>query len=326
MMMENTSPDTLQLTLQLEIERLRKGLQRLSKSTVLQFPHLHVPNEQSCKCLQAIKASNVGYQKQKQTKGRKERNPAVVLLSNFDLERNTTAPEKLLVDQLIAKRAFEIFGSNFVDEMIQQNLSILLLDAPNIATTRTLISTYPSLAQESRRIIIPQADPSHYSIMINDPDLELMLNIRSQRLDQWLCSNQNIKPQLQIPIFFADYETTVYGKPSYNFQPLVDMQRFLRYGYAYKKGCLLGLTLSFRTPNSHFYSKDAPILTPEDVVEFITKEAKDQNMKCTVLDVVRYGMTFLLFHLQQKVEQGEEDERKEEGEAEEAVPVVEINL
>ena len=58
MMMENTSPDTLQLTLQLEIERLRKGLQRLSKSTVLQFPHLHVPNEQSCKvgCLGVVLA------------------------------------------------------------------------------------------------------------------------------------------------------------------------------------------------------------------------------------------------------------------------------
>lgn len=179
----------------------------------------------------------------------------------------------------------------------QQHLILLLLDAPNIATTRALLTVFPSLAQFSHRICIPQADPQHYSLMINDTHTDLSLNVRSQRLDQWLICNANVRPHLQCPIFFADYETTVYGKPAYNFQPLIDIQRFLRYGYAWGKGCLLGLTLSYRAPNRAFYPDDAPVLTPDDVVVFVTREAGYQGMSCTVLDIVKYGMTFILFHL-----------------------------
>ena len=57
----------------------------------------------------------------------------------------------------------------------------------------------------------------------------MLFNVRFQRLDAWLNSNNN--SGLSVPIFFADYETSVYGRRSYNLSPLEDLQRFFRYGW-----------------------------------------------------------------------------------------------
>ena len=97
---------------------------------------------------------------------------------------------------------------------------------------------------------LPQADPSHYAEMVNRASAGggsahqplMMLNVRCQRLDQWLTSNAAVG--LRAPLFFADFETGILGKPKLDFSPLVDLQRFLRWGYARLPLCLLGVTPS----------------------------------------------------------------------------------
>ena len=326
-----------------EIERLRAGITRLSKSqpNELIFPSLPLLPTPSptvdaatvqChqRCLAGMQATLEGYIAAKDLLHRKKRKRSnVTLTSSFDIQRNISAPEKLKVDAVIAKHAKAIFGADFVRRFATEpHLMLLLLDAPNIATTQALLQAFPTLARYSHRICIPQADPHHYSMMINHPlpctdDTDdnndtatlstttttantntdattphtLHLNVRCQRLDQWLTSNRFAS--IQCPIFFADYETSVYGKPSYNFQPLVDLQRFLRCNYVSRKqgGCLLGVTLNFRTPNAHLYALTAPKLNADDVIGFVRFEATMQALQCEVLDVVHYGMIFLLFHL-----------------------------
>jgi hypothetical protein len=41
-----------------------------------------------------------------------------------------------------------------------------------------------------------------------------------------------------------------------------------------------------------------PKLEPEDVIGFLKVECMMMGMECVLLETVRYGMTFLLFHLQ----------------------------
>jgi hypothetical protein len=311
-----------------EIERLRSGIARLSKTRPKECifpplppctpsttpPTLSNPTATAAhaKCLQALAHMRQGYQHAQHNRQRKNRHN-VTLTSAFDIQRVTLCPHKIKVDATLAQRALEIFGRSFVEQQFQQhpNLIVLLLDAPNIATTTALLQAFPLLP--SHRIVIPQADPQHYSCMINHATIgtgtttttttttpplpnTLHLNVRCQRLDQWLVSNT--KTMLQCPVFFADYETSVYGKPSYNFEPLVDLQRFIRCGYvARSTGTLMGVTLSFRVPGQHVYAKDQPPIVAEDVIGFVQHEASMAQLHANVLDVINYGMTFLLFHL-----------------------------
>ena len=124
-----------------------------------------------------------------------------------------------------------------------------------------------------------------------------MADVRCQRLDEWLTSNAY--KGLRVPIFFADFETSVYGKLSAGFSPLADLQRFLRFGFA-SSPCLLGVTLSYRLPHEARYSADAPQLTQDDVAGFVAAEAAAQGMECTVLETIRYGMEFSLFELRDR--------------------------
>jgi hypothetical protein len=122
----------------------------------------------------------------------------------------------------------------------------------------------------------------------------LLVNVRCQRLDEWLTSNASLG--LRVPIFFADYETAIYGKQAVDLSPLRDVQRFLRHGYAHSP-CLLAITLSYRTVHENFYPADAPQLTTVDLGEFVAAEAAAQGMACECIETVRYGMTFSLFRL-----------------------------
>ena len=107
---------------------------------------------------------------------------------------------------------------------------------------------------------------------------------RFQRLDGWLDSNAH--GGIRVPIFFADYETSVYGRRSMQLSPLEDLQRFLRYGYAHST-CLIGLTLSYRELHKEHYPAEAPVLTHEDVVGFVEHEAACVGMACTLLECYR---------------------------------------
>ena len=174
---------------QQEIERLRSGIARLSKTRPKEciFPPLppctpsttiptfsnptaaaaHAAAAQChAKCLQALAHMRKGYQHTQHNRQRKNRHN-VTLTSAFDIQRVTLCPHKIKVDATLAQRALEIFGGSFIEHQFQQqpNLIFLLLDAPNIATTTALLQAFPLLP--SHRIVIPQADPQHYSCMIN---------------------------------------------------------------------------------------------------------------------------------------------------------------
>ena len=91
-----------------------------------------------------------------------------------------------------------------------------------------------------------------------------LLNLSNQRLDQWLCTYRCCAG-VRVPVAFFDYEASIYGRPKVRFQPLRDVQLFLRHGYAARPRCLLAITLSFRQPHESRYC-DAPALAPDDLV------------------------------------------------------------
>ena len=67
-------------------------------------------------------------------------------------------------------------------------------------------------------------------------EIGLGLNVRCQRLDVWL--GANAARGLRVACCFADFESSVYGRPKVGFAPLRDLQRFFRHRYADEAGCL----------------------------------------------------------------------------------------
>jgi hypothetical protein len=220
------------------------------------------------------------------------------LKSSYDLER-AGGVEKVHVDALLAEHAAKTFDNLAADMRADSSLVLLLLEAPSCASTQALVAAMPQMAEHCGNICIPQADPNHYRQMISGATADvrvspLLLNVRCQRLDEWLTNNASLG--LRVPIFFADYETTIYGKSGCSLSPLRDVQRFLRHGYAHST-CLVAITLSYRGVHEHFYPSDAPQLTTADLDAFVTAEAAAQGMVCECIETVRYGMTFSLFRL-----------------------------
>ena len=153
----------------------------------------------------------------------------------------------------------------------------------------------PGLGTLGHKVCVPQADPTHYAEMVGrGGGTALGLNVRCQRLDQWLCCNA--ARRLRCCCFFADFECSVYGRPKVGFSPLRDLQRFLRAGYARVAGCLLAVTLNFRDP-TWYKDPAAPRLHLADLQAFVTAEAHAVGLRCAVIETVSYGMTFCLFEL-----------------------------
>jgi hypothetical protein len=262
------------------------------------------------------------------TKSARSNHPIEKLLVSSFSDAASQSAYKVAVDSLLAAHAARELPTLVADLVTDPSLLLLLLDAPTCGTTAALLTALPGLTRVAGQICIPQADPSHYAAMVNrasvgssaippllagpplmcdpTPGERMLLNVRCQRLDQWLVSNRRLG--LRVPLFFADFETSILGKPKLGFSPLLDVVRFLRWGYAAPR-CLLGVTVSFRQATSHTCDRhpvagappppDAPtpILTLEDLVEFVCVEAAAQSFACHVLDTRRYGMTFVLFRL-----------------------------
>lgn len=169
-----------------------------------------------------------------------------ILMSNF-LPSTAATTDKETVCALLVARTARHFPRLVADMERDPRLIIVILDAPSCGTSRALCAAMPSLPHT--RICVPQADPTHLVDMTHAGcGGDMFLNIRAQRLDQWLVANANCN--LHVAILFADYETSIYGKPALAFSPLRDIQRFFRLGYAAnKKRCLFGITLSFRPPH-----------------------------------------------------------------------------
>lgn len=205
---------------------------------------------------------------------------------------------------------------------------LLLLEAPGCGTTRALVQAMPQLGSTGHKICVPQADPTHYATMVHPTpnptplatseavsdaagdalgdtstsdecclgnDIGLGLNVRCQRLDVWLCANA--ARGLKVACFFADFESSAYGRPKVGFAPLRDLQRFLRHRYADEAGCLLGVTVGFRDPHDSRYGPHAPRLGLADLQAFVACEALAVGLRCTVLETIAYGLTFCLFEL-----------------------------
>lgn len=290
-----------------------------------------VPTPGWSRCLEALAAARNAYfhQKRRETR-RAPKAHKKILMSSFDCARGG-GPEKRLVDDLLATHATQTFPDLPALLRGAPNLVLLLLEAPSCATTSALVERIPGLRDLGLQICVPQADPAHYAEMITTDmpkradvaDLpaeaaaalpvaavarsagkpraagegaaaSMLLNVRCQRLDQWLTSTASFG--LRVPIFFADYETSVYGRINVELSPLLDLQRFIRGGFAHLP-CLLGITLSYRTPHERLYHPDAPQLTPEDLMGFVAAEATAQGLESTVLEQIKYGMTFTLFKL-----------------------------
>ena len=124
--------------------------------------------------------------------------------------------------------------------------------------------------------------------------------VRCQRLDEWLCCNSHLG--ITVPVFFADFEASVYGIPKAQFSPIADLQRFFRLGYGDgPAGCLLGFTFSLRRPSqplvaARLAEADAEI-TASDVVALVTVEARDRGRRCRVVEQMSFGMEFILFEI-----------------------------
>ena len=298
-----------------ELATLRTGLEKLARQQVHVLrdvpPPLAalVPSRGWQRCVASIDAVDSGYEAARQKRRRKNAaepcaTPAAsrrVLVSAFDLERGG-GEEKQRVDALLAAAAAAHLPALGEQMAADPDLVLLLLDAPSCATTAALAVAVPALRGLASRICIPQADPSHYDLMINRhaepadrqaPRVPPLLNVRWQRLDAWLSSHAGLG--LRVPVFFADYETSVYGRASVQLSPLRDLQRFLRGGFA-ADVCLLGVTLSYREAHAGRY--DGPKLEPEHVADFVATEAAAQGFgRCELLEELRYGMTFSLFLL-----------------------------
>ena len=296
-----------------ELSTLRMGLDRLSKQqrhtlcAVPAQPPSLVPTSGWSACVASIEAVFSGYDSARRRRQRPNAAAARatpdacgrILVSAFDLERGG-GEFKARVDALLAKHATTHLGS-LADQMASDpSLLLLLLDAPSCATTTALTQALPGLARFGGRICVPQADPSHYDMMVNHQAASSrsappLLNVRWQRLDAWLSSNAGRR--LRCACFFADYETSVYGKASLQLSPLRDLQRFFRCSYA-ADTCLLGVTLSLRMAHTNRY--EGPQLTAEDVGAFVETEAAAQGLRCVLLEEVRYAMLFQLFLLRRE--------------------------
>jgi len=255
-----------------------------SASSVLSLHSTETPIEWR-RCMLALTQFESGYQRRQRLNGTKKkkasgisRTPSQkrqektggsssILLSKF-VPSTAATLHKATVCALLVARTLQHLPHLVADLQEDPHLILVILEAPNCGTSRALCAALPSLPHT--RICVPQADPTHFLAMTtrnandnnsNSSEGSMLLNLRAQRLDQWLVANKH--GQLQVALFFADYETSIYGKPAVAFSPLRDIQGFFRLGYAAATSrtgaqqhqtpphqcCLFGITLSFRPPH-----------------------------------------------------------------------------
>ena len=266
--------------------------------------HGHTPTRGWLRCMQAMAAVDAGLHKPDADLAADANShfqgssKSSILVSGCTIDKLSGSRSKQTVDGLLAMHARRVFPDLLGALAADASLVILLLDAPNLLTTKALGDAFGALSSPAftARVCIPQADPAHYSEMTTSRSV--LCNVTFQRLDTWL--DANATGGLHVPIFFADYETSIYGRRSMQLSPLQDLQRFLRYGYA-SSACLVGVTLSYRAPgqgrDSLQYPADAPVLTHDDLVGFVAHEAACAGFVSELLECFRYGMVFSLFLL-----------------------------
>ena len=292
------------------MNRAQRGVDRLGLSVPQPPPGL-VPTPGWSRCVAALEAVDAGYAK---WAGKEQK---TLLISNYDdLQPAAQTVEcKRRVNGAIGAHLRRLRPSLGAELRDDESLVLLLLEAPGCGTTRALVQALPELGSTGHKICVPQADPTHYATMVHPTplinyedtsplgddgslggnDIGLGLNVRCQRLDVWLCANA--ARGLKVACFFADFESSAYGRPKVGFAPLRDLQRFLRHRYADEAGCLLGVTLGFRDPHDSRYDAEAPRLGLADLQAFVACEAQAVGLRCSVLETIAYGLTFCLFEL-----------------------------
>jgi len=295
------------------LSQMNRAQRELDLCALPPLPDVAVMSTGWKRCAQALLAVEDGYARF----DGKRTAPKATLISNFVEAR--PQPHKAEVDALLARHVLRAFPDLCGLLAASPALVLLILDAPTCCTVGSLLDVIPQLAAHGSRITIPQADPAHYVRQVRgatgeqqqqqqQPEEEdpaavhasvrtaTPLHIRNQRLDQWLSSHRRCAG-LRVPVAFFDFEASLYGRPKVKFQPLHDLQLFFRLGYPARPICLLGVTLSFRAPHESRYEGHAAALTPSDLEGFVASEASAVGLRSTLIETVRYGLTFFLFEL-----------------------------
>lgn len=193
-----------------ELEKTQAALDRVSRSSrtplAVTVPELagRPPDDRGWNvCVRAMEVIDAVYPAKHGFK--------TCLRSNFvdRSECHESKKQSREIDSLLAGHAARLFprlpgllrGGG--DDGDQPRRVLLLLEAPSYGTTKALCAAVPGLAAALGNVCVPQADPIHYAAMVADPK-GLLLNVRCQRLDEWLCANSGLG--LKVPIFFADFE------------------------------------------------------------------------------------------------------------------------
>ncbi len=117
-----------------------------------------------------------------------------VLVSSCTVEKLHASGAKKTVDGLLAMHAKQTFPELPKSLAADPRLVLLLLDAPNLLTTKALTQAFPALRSSAlaARVCIPQADPAHYSRMITaqQPSAAISSHQRHQQSSAAISSHQ----------------------------------------------------------------------------------------------------------------------------------------
>ena len=168
------------------------------------------------------------------------------------------------------------------------NEILLLLDAPSLATTNSIMANFPKLHKCAHQIVIPQADVLQYFQMVNRtvPNGldDTYIGLQAQRLDYWLASNDRVG--FKTILMYGDFETSFVGNKDVS--PASDVQRWFRSGYPSKPASLLVLTFKERPPRGH----------PVSIVnDFVVHEGRLNNYTVKILHTWKKSLTTVMYEV-----------------------------
>ena len=224
-------------------------------------------------------------------KKKKEDHGYLDIPSDFPYENAASTDEKKKVNESIGVALKKLCSGGLdLSERLRSNPNevLVVLDAPSLATSKAVLSMFPTMAQVAHQIIVPQADVLQYFQMISggNGDHEMYLGLRAQRLDHWLCANAKVG--FKTILFYADFETTFVGNHTKQFSPAMDIQRYFRHAYPAEPVSLLVLTVKVRPPRGHEISV---------VNDFVQYEGLLNGYDVTVVETWAKSMTTVMYEV-----------------------------
>ena len=211
--------------------------------------------------------------------------------SDFPYENAASTDEKKKVNESIGVALKKLCSGGLdLGERLRSNPNevLVVLDAPSLATSKAVLSMFPTMTQVAHQIIVPQADLLQYFQIISggNGDHDMYIGIRAQRLDHWLCANAKVG--FKTILFYADFETTFVGNHTKQFSPAMDIQRYFRHAYPAEPVSLLVLTVKVRPPRGHEISV---------VNDFVQYEGLLNGYDVTVVETWAKSMTTVMYEV-----------------------------